>query len=407
MTILMLSFYLLSVGWPLAPQDSMHACCDYYAAYREGSGGDIDLHTSIDVWCDTSGVPVYAVADGYVKVWVNTWGGSPYGWGLGIGDEYGTDSMNVWSYWHLNSTMYHLEAGDTCSAGELIGYIVHWFDTGQPVRFHHVDLGRRRSAYPWTSALVIQNPLVLVAPNTDTLDPVFEDAHATGRFAFCRDNTSDYLDPDSLHGDVDIIALIHDLTGYPTAWPEWDRLTPYKIEYRIHGPDTIPTIRMMEFSGLLNWDSLSAVTIYKNDAVCNSSGPYYAKDFYFIVTNTDGDTLIEPSDSAGCWQTDSCEDGTYWVVVTAYDICGNMQSDSMQVTVQNGPGVEEWPIAKPIEHDDNITATIFYGPLQLPEDRKCIIYDIAGRVVESDKLQPGIYFIEVDGVVTQKVVKIR
>jgi len=55
----------------------------------------------------------------------------------------------------------------------------------------------------------------------------------------------------------------------------------------------------------------------------------------------------------------------------------------------------------------NLTATIFRGPLQLPEGKKCKVFDITGRVVAPDKIQPGIYFIEIDGVVTQKVVKVR
>jgi hypothetical protein len=38
---------------------------------------------------------------------------------------------------------------------------------------------------------------------------------------------------------------------------------------------------------------------------------------------------------------------------------------------------------------------------------KCKVFDIRGRVVDADKIQPGIYFIEVDGVVKQKVVKVR
>jgi hypothetical protein len=55
----------------------------------------------------------------------------------------------------------------------------------------------------------------------------------------------------------------------------------------------------------------------------------------------------------------------------------------------------------------DVMTTIFRGPLQLPEDKKCRVLDITGRVVESDKIQPGIYFIEIDGVVKQKVVKVR
>jgi len=54
-----------------------------------------------------------------------------------------------------------------------------------------------------------------------------------------------------------------------------------------------------------------------------------------------------------------------------------------------------------------IYATILRGPLQLPEGKKCRVFDIAGRVVEPDKMKPGIYFVEIDGVVTQKVVKVK
>ena len=54
-----------------------------------------------------------------------------------------------------------------------------------------------------------------------------------------------------------------------------------------------------------------------------------------------------------------------------------------------------------------VTATIFRGPLRLPEGETCKVFDISGRLIEPTKIQPGIYFIEVDGVVTQKVVKVR
>ena len=70
-------------------------------------------------------------------------------------------------------------------------------------------------------------------------------------------------------------------------------------------------------------------------------------------------------------------------------------------------GIEEGPVVKPVEHQNTIGATIFRGPLHLPESKKCKVFDITGRVVEPDKIRPGIYFIEVDGVVTQKVVKVR
>ena len=77
-------------------------------------------------------------------------------------------------------------------------------------------------------------------------------------------------------------------------------------------------------------------------------------------------------------------------------------TDSVQWT-----GVEEQPLAKSIEKCEHLHASIFRGPLQLPEGKKCKVFDITGRRVEPAKIAPGIYFIEVDGVVTQKVIKVR
>jgi len=51
--------------------------------------------------------------------------------------------------------------------------------------------------------------------------------------------------------------------------------------------------------------------------------------------------------------------------------------------------------------------TIVDGRLMLPKNRKCCIYDISGRSVKVGNLKPGIYFIEIDGRISQKVVKIR
>ena len=90
----------------------------------------------------------------------------------------------------------------------------------------------------------------------------------------------------------------------------------------------------------------------------------------------------------------SSSTNTYYVVDALFDFAAQL-------------AVGEQLVQKPIEGLKNLTATIFRGPLQLPEGRTCRVYDITGRVVEPSKIQPGIYFIEVDGVVTKKVVKIR
>ena len=71
------------------------------------------------------------------------------------------------------------------------------------------------------------------------------------------------------------------------------------------------------------------------------------------------------------------------------------------------PGVEEEPITGPVEKRKNLCATIFSGPLLLPEGKKCKVFDITGRVVEPEKIAPGIYFLEIDNKVVQKVIKVK
>jgi len=52
-------------------------------------------------------------------------------------------------------------------------------------------------------------------------------------------------------------------------------------------------------------------------------------------------------------------------------------------------------------------ATVFAGPLRLPEDKKYKIFDITGRQIQTLNPSPGVYFVEIDGKITLKVVKIR
>ncbi|MGB3341728.1 MAG: hypothetical protein WBB37_09645, partial [bacterium] len=65
--------------------------------------------------------------------------------------------------------------------------------------------------------------------------------------------------------------------------------------------------------------------------------------------------------------------------------------------------LEESTVAR---SNDN-SRTILCGPLVLPKDKNCRVFDITGRVVIPVKIKPGIYFIEIDGKITQKVIKIK
>jgi uncharacterized delta-60 repeat protein len=79
--------------------------------------------------------------------------------------------------------------------------------------------------------------------------------------------------------------------------------------------------------------------------------------------------------------------------------------DLVVISLSPSTGMEEED--QMIYSKHGFVTNIFRGPLQIPEGKKCRVFDITGRVVEPSKIQPGIYFIEVDGVVTQKVVKVR
>ncbi len=73
----------------------------------------------------------------------------------------------------------------------------------------------------------------------------------------------------------------------------------------------------------------------------------------------------------------------------------------------NPVGVEQQPIVNDFQKYCNLGATIISGPLYLPEGKKCRVFDITGRVVEPTKITRGVYFVEIDNKIVQKVIKIR
>ncbi len=52
-------------------------------------------------------------------------------------------------------------------------------------------------------------------------------------------------------------------------------------------------------------------------------------------------------------------------------------------------------------------STIVNGPLVVPDGKAYRIFDISGREIDRHRLAPGVYFIEIDGHVVHKVVRVR
>lgn len=404
----MILLFILTTGWPLAPVDSTQPLGNNWGEYQY-YGGYPYLHPGIDVMADVIHRPVYAVQSGIVKGWLTTSG--DYHWRLAIADYETNDSVEAWLYAHIDPYQYHKDVGEYVVEGELIGYLVEWPITG----FDHLHFARIKDAGPiWQYGdwAFVQNPLLIIQPYDDTTKPVFEDAYSNNRFAFCQNNTSTYLQPNNLYGSVDIIAKIHDDVGIPLYNPVWERLIPYSINYEIRGLNVTQNTLSFIFCGVLDYTA-NVDVIYKDDVVCNTSGDYGQRDYYFIVSNTDGDSLVESTDAAYAWETSAFANGDYWVIVRACDAAGNTQSDSMLVTVANVGVDENGKILA--SYSPLISPNPVLGPITVEADRVVRIFDASGRIVASGAggpyaLDPGIYFVVFksdDEIHSEKIVVVR
>lgn len=337
---------VFAVFWPIPPIDQVHPLGNNWGEYQNYGGGAY-FHNGIDIITpDTSGVEVRAVAPGWVKAWGTTQAELHYR--IAVCDsplEY-TERAEGWLYAHIDPARWHKNLGEEVQEGEVIGYLVNWSTDASFDHLHFArisDTGATWQRFPNPTWWFVQNPLTIIQPNTDLEPPVFENARPTWRFAFCPNNQNNrYFNPDSLVGDVDIIAKVYDKIGVSTGNPVWDKLAPYQIEFTIRRADgmvIIPWTISVQFSNRLEGSLVNVV--YKDDSICDSQGNYENRAYYFILTNTDGDSIIENSDVLGKWATGLLGDGDYWVIARASDVFGNSTLDSMLVTTRNGVGVDE------------------------------------------------------------------
>jgi hypothetical protein len=313
------------IRWPFDPGNVSLPLGNDYGEYQY-YGGDPYYHPGIDIM-QMYGSHVYAVKAGVVKAVLTTSG--EYHWRVSVGDSAGTQWCDGWLYAHLDQNTIQVQVGDTVQEGDYLGDLVYW-----PVAlFHHLHFVKiRNHGMPWQSDWkFIANPLDELIPIDDSTPPVIENARGTYKFAFCQNNTHTYFDPGApVKGDVDIVSKIYDKINHPT----W-KLVPYSIYYSVYNDSvTVGPILSFIFTDTLWWDQNVDVP-YQDDAICHTQGDYDYRNFYFLVTNTDGDSIIEYADKNSAWHTQDHSNGTFWVKVKAYDRFGNFAQDSMQVQVSN------------------------------------------------------------------------
>ena len=141
------------------------------------------------------------------------------------------------------------------------------------------------------------------------------------------------------------------------------------------------------------------------------SDSYYppgGSNIYFVKIDNAGDTiwtsLIGGDNNDAAFDMQVTSDNGY-IIVGSTESYGAGGEDVYLIKTEPDVGIEEKKVANTAEK--NLGATILSGPLVLPKDKNYRVFDITGRVVIHDKIKPGVYFIEVDGLITRKVVKIK
>ena len=87
-------------------------------------------------------------------------------------------------------------------------------------------------------------------------------------------------------------------------------------------------------------------TIYSRDEQLFSIGNYEERSYYQIITNSDGDDVIDETDAANSFNSAEFNDGDYIIKINARDAAGNASSIFKQVTFDNGVNVSDNEVEK-------------------------------------------------------------
>ncbi len=142
------------------------------------------------------------------------------------------------------------------------------------------------------------------------------------------------------------------------------------------------------------------VTGFRDTAVQNPC-------LWLLRTDTNGDTLWTKTyghDRCCGESVQLTSDGGYIIAGWTYEF-GAGEADIWLLKIAPEPFIEETMIKS--AKSNSFGVTIISGPLLLPEGRNCRVFDITGRTVLPEKIKPGIYFVEIDNRIMQKVVKVK
>lgn len=360
-----------------------------YAELQDYGGGPY-LHPGVDFL----GVPdqeVYAVKTGVVKAILTT--GSDLYWRIAISNNNTSNESVGYLYAHLNQLSIPYTVGDSVYEGDIIGTLVFWtwYD------FHHTHFARiKESGTIWDGSWwTVNNPLVDVTNLVDTIKPVFDNSINNDLFAF-RDTNGVYLSPDSIYGDVDIISKIYDRCNCTY------KIDVYQIRYSL-SPVSSPGAYLFDtlafrfdmpvdmYVGAGDYSTLLSYTIYSYDMTCQSLADYDFREYYHIITNSNGVDTITDQNQSYYFHSPDYPDGQYYLKVIAKDASMNTAMDSMIINIKNGVSYINTDSHKKPE------ITIFPNPsknfliIKFPKNEKSVltIYNSRGQEIHRTESMTG------------------
>jgi len=398
------------IPWPFMPFDSIAMVWNYYEQHMGGwSDGFSYLHQGLDIITPVN-EPTFAVQEGIVKC-VLTLGGDAY-WRTAISPAQSEGRSAGWLYAHLVANSLQFDIGDTVNVHDYIGDIVYWSDDWGHIHFVEITDSGTVWQYDDDEWGINFNPLLALTPSTDTIAPVIEDVFPGLRFAICVNQTSDYLLPDSVYGEIDIISKIYDyMNNSPYQQPAYE--TFYWITKYPEG-DTVVNRTLgqilnhaYDFYAVDPYEPFAKLLYKHDDYLQPSSWMDTLRNYHHILTNNNSDSLALLEEAELALNTALFADGWYYIYVEARDRMGNSAIDSRLVHFANEvTGIENktnFPNQAVLFDNypnpfNNSTLISFFVPQTA--DVSLSVYDIAGREVMllvHSKLPVGKYQERFDG----------
>lgn len=327
-----------TISWPFEPFDQVHKVWNHYEQHMgDGTGSWSYLHQGLDIEVPIN-EPTYAVEEGWVKL-VLTLGGDIY-WRVAVCPEQVSGYSDGWLYAHLVPSSIQVDVGDYVNVHDYLGDIIYWSDDWGHIHFVEIHDHGTVWYYDDDEWGINFNPLLALSPITDDVPPVIENFSAGSKFGFCVNETSTYLNPDDLYGDVDFIVKISDYHGNS----EWEQ-PAFKTYYWLNRLPENTTIFPKTLGQILNhpytyysggYYEPYVPLMYKRDN-SHPSPPWMEteRNYWQILTNNNGDSIAELSETGLSFPTANYPDGDYRLFVEAWDEFGNMVLDSMTITFDN------------------------------------------------------------------------